>query len=88
MIGRKLLISTGLFILISSAVPARSFLGDSFFDRFTVGVEWGYTQNLLQSRRYNFISEEGYRIFEDSFASQKKRGGYPPRFCIFLIFSF
>ena len=68
MIGRKLLISTGLFILISSAVPARSFLGDSFFDRFTVGVEWGYTQNLLQSRRYNFISEEGYRIFEDSFA--------------------
>ena len=66
--GGKLFIFTGLLILVSSSLPARSFLRGAFFDRFTLGAEWGYTQCMTQSRNYNFISEEGYRIFENSFA--------------------
>ena len=34
--------------------------------RFTVGLEWGYTQGFYLARSYNFFSEEGYRIFEDN----------------------
>ena len=66
----KLLIFTGLFLLLGSFASARSFTGSTFFDRFTIGAEWGYTQCLVQSRNYNFISEEGYRIYENSLTFQ------------------
>ena len=60
---RKLLM---LILLIASAptlLQAR--LPSSwFFDRFRLGVEWGYTQCFFLARNYNFFSEEGYRIHE------------------------
>lgn len=68
MMKRKLLILTWLLFLFSSNVSARILTGSSFFDHFTIGAEWGYTQCLLQSRNYNFISEEGYRIYENNTA--------------------
>ena len=59
------------FLLLMAAawtVPARAggpLAGLLDADRFTFGVEWGYTQTFYLARSYNFFSEEGYRIFED-----------------------
>ena len=63
MMRRKLLM---LILLIASApnlLQAR-LPSTWFFDRFRLGVEWGYTQCFFLARNYNFFSEEGYRIHE------------------------
>lgn len=62
---RRLLIYLGLFLLASQSASGRTPPYGSFLEHFTMGVEWGYTQGFFQSRNYNYISEEGYRVFED-----------------------
>ena len=61
----KFLIYLGLFLLISQKTSGQAPSYGSFFEHFNMGVEWGYTQGFFQSRNYNYISEEGYRIFEE-----------------------
>ena len=64
MIRRKLLT---LSILLASFIPSamgQTLPAGGVLGRFVLGVEWGYTQCLYHSRNYNFISEEGYRIYE------------------------
>lgn len=63
---RKLFISTILLLALSSGATGRTILAGSFFDRFVLGAEWGYTQCFYQNRNYNFITEEGYRVFEQN----------------------
>lgn len=64
---RKLLIFILLVSMLSSSLAARPFPDKRFFDRFVVGAEWGYTQCLFLHRDYNFISDEGYRVYEQDF---------------------
>lgn len=64
MMRRKLLVILTLIVLVAPKAAGRTLPYQGFFDRFTVGLEWGYTQCFLLARDYNFISEEGYRIFE------------------------
>ncbi|MBR5723739.1 MAG: hypothetical protein IKX62_00010 [Bacteroidales bacterium] len=57
-----------LLLAAAWALPARAggpLAGLLDPDRYTFGVEWGYTQTFFLARSYNFFSEEGYRIFED-----------------------
>lgn len=54
--------------MFSLSLAARPFPDKRFFDRFVVGVEWGYTQSLFLHRDYNFISDEGYRVYEQDFS--------------------
>lgn len=61
---RKLLILAILLISLSPCTAGRTIPAGSFFDRFVMGMEWGYTQCFFLSRNYNFITEEGYRAFE------------------------
>ena len=63
---RKLFISTILLLALSSGATGRTIPVGSFFDRFVLGAEWGYTQCFYQNRNYNFITEEGYRVFEQN----------------------
>ena len=63
---RKLFISTILLLALSSGATGRTIPAGSFFDRFVLGAEWGYTQCFYQNRNYNFITEEGYRVFEQN----------------------
>ena len=63
---RKLLTLAILFISLSPCAAGRTIPAGSFFDRFVLGMEWGYTQCFFLSRNYNFITEEGYRAFEKS----------------------
>lgn len=63
---RKLLKLAILFISLSPYAAGRTIPAGSFFDRFVLGMEWGYTQCFFLSRNYNFITEEGYRAFEKS----------------------
>ena len=53
-------------MILSPKVSARTLPVGGFFDRFTFGVEWGYSQCFLLNRDYNFISEEGYRVYEQN----------------------
>lgn len=66
MMKRKLLTLAILLSVLGTGATGRTIPAGRFFDRFTLGVEWGYTQCIYHSRNYNFISEEGYRIFEQS----------------------
>ena len=61
---RKLLTLAILLTISGASATGRTIPAGSFFDRFVLGVEWGYTQCFYHIRDYNFISEEGYRIFE------------------------
>lgn len=63
---RKLFISAILLLALSSGATGRTIPAGSFFDRFVLGAEWGYTQCFYQNRNYNFITEEGYRVFEQN----------------------
>ena len=63
---RRLLTYLGLFLLVSQAAAGRTPPYGNFLEHFTMGGEWGYTQGFYQSRNYNYISEEGYRIFEEN----------------------
>ena len=62
---RKIFIFTILITALSLPVRGRTLLGVLDTGRFTIGMEWGYTQTFYFARSYNFISEEGYRVFED-----------------------
>lgn len=54
-----------ILLIISVSFPSRARFPDgSFLRRFNFGVEWGYSQSLLRIWDYNFVSEEGYRIYE------------------------
>ncbi len=64
MTRRKLLVISALIILCLPKASGRSLPYQGLFDRFTLGVEWGYTQCFFLVRDYNFLSEEGYRIYE------------------------
>lgn len=66
MMRRKLFISILLLIIGPSVLSARMLPDGWVFDRFRFGVEWGYTQSFYLHRDYNFISEEGYRVFEQT----------------------
>lgn len=59
----KVLLVISLALGLCQRSQAR--LPDSwFFRHFSFGMEWGYTQCFWQSRNYNIVSEEGYRIYE------------------------
>ena len=62
---RRRLLTLILLIACFSTAHARLPMGVLDRDRFRFGVEWGYTQRFYQHRDYNFISEEGYRIFDE-----------------------
>lgn len=63
MFKRKRILISILVLFASLSSEAR--LPDSwFFQRFNMGVEWGYTQCLLRTWDYNIVSEEGYRIYD------------------------
>lgn len=64
MMRRKQLILIFLLFAVSAKLPAQALKDRRFFDRFVVGVEWGYSQCVFQNRDYNYISEEGYRVYE------------------------
>ena len=68
MMKRKLLTLAILLTFFGAGATGRTIPAGSFFDRFVLGVEWGYTQCFYHNRNYNFISEEGYRIFEKTSA--------------------
>ena len=64
MMKRKLLTLAILLISLAPCAKGRTIAAGSFFDHFVLGAEWGYTQCFFLSRDYNFITEEGYRVFE------------------------
>ena len=66
MMKRKLLTLAILLISLAPCAKGRTIAAGSFFDRFVLGAEWGYTQCFFLSRNYNFITEEGYRVFENN----------------------
>ena len=68
MMKRKLLTLAILLISLAPYAKGRTIAAGSFFDRFVLGAEWGYTQCVFQTRNYNFISEEGYRVYEKNSA--------------------
>ena len=53
-----------LFVVVFFCMPTLAQEEKSLSDRFSYGVEWGYSQCFLLARDYNFLSEEGYRVFE------------------------
>ena len=63
--ARRSILTIILMVAVSSGTLQARMPDSWFFNRFRVGVEWGYTQCFWLSRTYNFYSEEGYRIFED-----------------------
>ena len=67
MMGRKSLIIIILLSSFAASAPARVLPSGPPFNRFRVGVEWGYTQCLFGYRDYNFFSEEGYRVYDRSY---------------------
>ena len=64
MTKRKILIMLLLLATLSPTAKGQTLPAGRFFERFVLGVEWGYTQCVFLSRNYNFISEEGYRVYE------------------------
>ena len=64
MARRKLL--TIILLLSSLSVSARVLPNGFFFDRFRMGVEWGYSQCFLLVHSYNYISEEGSRFYDET----------------------
>ena len=77
MMKRKLFISMILLLALSSGATGRTIPLGSFFDRFVIGAEWGYTQCVFRSRNYNFISEEGYRVYDRSHGSSRTAPSTP-----------
>ena len=68
MMKRKLLTLAILLVSLAPGATGRTIPTGTFFDHFVLGVEWGYTQCVFQTRNYNFISEEGYRVYEKNSA--------------------
>lgn len=66
MMRRKLLIIILLLSSFLSSVSARVLPAEPPFNRLRFTAEWGYTQCAFLYRDYNFISEEGYRVFDRS----------------------
>lgn len=64
MARRKLL--TIILLLASLSASARVLPDGWFFQRFRLGVEWGYSQCFLLFHSYNYISEEGSRFYDQT----------------------
>ncbi len=64
MMRRKLLFIILLMSAFASSATARVLPDGPVFNRLRVGVEWGYTQTFFLARSYNFISDEGYRVYD------------------------
>ncbi len=64
--GRKLL----LIIILLSSLQVSSFAqirARESLPRLRFGAEWGYTQCFFLLRDYNFVSDEGYRVYDRSY---------------------
>lgn len=66
MTRRKILLIIILLSSFMSGASARVLPDGPARGRIRVGVEWGYTQTFFLARSYNFISDDGYRVYEKS----------------------
>ena len=66
MMRHKLLLIIVLLVSISASASARVLPAEPPFNRLRFTAEWGYTQGFFLYRDYNFISEEGYRVYDRS----------------------
>ena len=66
MMRRKLLLIILLLSSFLSSATAGNMTGKPPFNRIRLTVEWGYTQCVFLYRDYNFISDEGYRVYDHS----------------------
>ena len=66
MMRRKLLSIIILLSSFMSGASARVLPDGPVLNRLRVGVEWGYTQTFFLARSYNFISDDGYRVYDKS----------------------
>ena len=67
-----------IFILLSAlCMESRAQLADNaFFRRFRFGAEWGYSQCFFRSWDYNYLSEEGSRIYDSERAFHFRPNGF------------
>ena len=67
MMRHKLLLIIVLLVSIAASASARVLPAEPPFNRLRFTAEWGYTQGFFLYRDYNFISEEGYRVYDRSY---------------------
>jgi len=65
---RKLLAILLLLAALPGSLSAGILPKEPPFNRFRFGAEWGYTQCFFLYRDYNYITDEGYRVYEHSFS--------------------
>jgi len=69
MMRRKLLAIILLLSSFQASLSARVLPDETPFTRFRFGAEWGYTQCFFLYRDYNYITDEGYRVYNRSFSA-------------------